>query len=186
MPSKSRVTLFGHFSILNITDHPEQADQAARCYLDHHPDASHWAPNSTESPHIPFWATFHVTKVYWVGGFGDEHYIGWFNSDEWNAAWKEHRPLRHDTPLIRESEFFAAGIDQSGPISDPSVFSHEPEGQDILGSEHPKLVFQRLYYSEEAQFHFTKAMLLNKSMLWNNASFGSTGVCQMIIRSRLG
>lgn len=90
MPSKSRVTLFGHFSILNITEHPNQADEAACCYLDHHADASHWAPNSTESPHVPFWATFNINKVYWVGGFGDEHYIGWFTSDEWNTAWRQH------------------------------------------------------------------------------------------------
>ncbi|SNX84935.1 uncharacterized protein MEPE_03644 [Melanopsichium pennsylvanicum] len=90
MPSKSRVTLFGHFTILNFTEHPEQVQKASSCYLDYHPDASHWALNSTESPHIPFWAIFNVDKVYWVGGFGDEHYIGWFNKDEWNSAWKEH------------------------------------------------------------------------------------------------
>lgn len=91
MPSKSRITLFGHFSLLNLTQHPDQAEEASRCYLDHHADASHWAPNSTESPHIPFWATFTVDKVYWVGGFGDEHYIGWFSSDEWKTAWKQRR-----------------------------------------------------------------------------------------------
>ena len=90
MPSKGRVTLFGHFDIFNVTHHPDQAEKALDCYLGHHPDASHWAPNATESPHVPFWAKFSVNKVYWVGGFGDEHYIGWFSSDEWNTAWKEH------------------------------------------------------------------------------------------------
>jgi hypothetical protein len=40
---------------------------------------------------VPFWATFNVDKVYWVGGFGDEHYIGWFTSDEWSTAFKRHR-----------------------------------------------------------------------------------------------
>ncbi|SJX63537.1 uncharacterized protein SRS1_14293 [Sporisorium reilianum f. sp. reilianum] len=91
MPSKPRVTLFGHFDLLNVTQHPDQAEKALSCYLDHHPDAGHWAPNATESLHIPFWAQFSVDKVYWVGGFGDEHYIGWFTSDEWNTAWKQHR-----------------------------------------------------------------------------------------------
>lgn len=146
MPSKSRITLFGHFSILNITDHPEQTDQAARCYLDHHPDASHWAPNSTESPHIPFWATFNVNKVYWVGGFGDEHYIGWFSSDEWNAAWKKYRPSPQETVPSQGSGGPAAEVDQAAPIHDPSVSSHESEGEDILGPDHPKLVFQRQYH----------------------------------------
>ena len=32
---------------------------------------------------------FHVDKAYWVGGFGDEHYIGWFSGEEWSASWKE-------------------------------------------------------------------------------------------------
>lgn len=90
MPSKSRITLFGHFDVLNVTENPAQAEKFSRCYLGHHADASHWAPDSTESPHIPFWATFNVDKVYWVGGFGDEHYIGWFTSEEWSEAWKEH------------------------------------------------------------------------------------------------
>ncbi|GAC75114.1 hypothetical protein PANT_14d00043 [Moesziomyces antarcticus T-34] len=91
MPSKPRITLFGHFDILNVTQEPREAEKASQCYLEQHKDASHWAPNSTESPHVPFWATFNVDKVYWVGGFGDEHYIGWFTSDEWSTAFKRHR-----------------------------------------------------------------------------------------------
>ncbi len=91
MPSKPRITLFGHFDILNVTQDPRGAERASQCYLEQHSDASHWAPNSTESPHVPFWATFHVDKAYWVGGFGDEHYIGWFTSDEWSTAFKRHR-----------------------------------------------------------------------------------------------
>ncbi|TKY85381.1 hypothetical protein EX895_005543 [Sporisorium graminicola] len=104
MPSKPRVTLFGHFDLLNATRHPDQAEKALSCYLEHHPDASHWAPNATESPHVPFWAQFSVDKVYWIGGFGDEHYIGWFDSNEWHTALKEHHSsdvhhqLEHSVP----------------------------------------------------------------------------------------
>ena len=98
MPSKSRITLFGHFNLVNLTEHPQEAEKASRCYLDYHPDASHWAPNSTESPHIPFWATFNVDKAYWVGGFGDEHYIGWFTSDDWKTAWKQQQQLSGQIP----------------------------------------------------------------------------------------
>lgn len=102
MPSKARVTFFGHFDVLNSTQYPDLAEKALRCYLQHHPDASHWAPNATESPHIPFWATLNVDKVYWVGGFGDEHYIGWFTGEEWNTAWKEHHASTHDPFNLKE------------------------------------------------------------------------------------
>lgn len=101
MPSKPRVALFGHFDIIDGTQHPDHAEQALNCYLDHHPDASHWAPNATDSPHVSFLAEFSVNKAYWVGGFGDEHYIGWLTSDEWNAAWKEHHLSSQQQPSRR-------------------------------------------------------------------------------------
>lgn len=88
MPSKGRATLFGHFELTNATTDPESSRRMSQCYLHHHPDASHWAPGSKASPHVPFWATFVVNRVYWVGGFGDEHYIGWFDQSDWNNAWK--------------------------------------------------------------------------------------------------
>ncbi|EST04966.2 FMN-binding split barrel [Kalmanozyma brasiliensis GHG001] len=109
MPSKARVTLFGHFDVLNGTQYPHLADKALRCYLDHHPDASHWAPNATESPHIPFWATFNVDKVYWVGGFGDEHYIGWFTGEEWNAVWKDQHVRAQNPFAHKEGAASSAG-----------------------------------------------------------------------------
>lgn len=144
MPSKSRVTLFGHFDILNVTQHPDQAEKASRCYLNYHPDASHWAPNSTASPHIPFWATFNVDKVYWVGGFGDEHYIGWFSSDGWRSASREHAPSAmnvissHTTaPLSVEAEF----SDRLFGPSEPSLLS-VPEFRDRSNSANPILSFQ--------------------------------------------
>lgn len=87
MPSKARATLFGHFVLTNATQHPELSHKLSTCYLHHHPDAAHWAPGSKASPHVPFWATFIVDRVYWVGGFGDEHYIGWYSQSDWNAAW---------------------------------------------------------------------------------------------------
>lgn len=89
MPSKGRATLFGHFENLSKSESSDSLDALAKCYLSHHPDASHWAPGSSESPHVPFWARFVVDKVYWVGGFGDEHFIGWLDKPLWQRAWQE-------------------------------------------------------------------------------------------------
>lgn len=141
MPSKGRVTLFGHFELLNVTQHPEEAKTALSCYLDRHPDASHWAPNATESPHVPFWATFNVDKVYWVGGFGDEHYIGWFDSAEWNTAWKSHSAsvslsLAEDQSLAIDEDRSDSPRSLSFSASAEAIASHSPA--DTL----PALVFQ--------------------------------------------
>ncbi|KAN0065092.1 hypothetical protein ACQY0O_001588 [Thecaphora frezii] len=90
MPSKGRATLFGHFELLDgAAAAAHDRDALARCYLSHHPDAKHWAPGARESPHIPFWAKFVVERIYWVGGFGDEHFIGWIGRDQWKRTWRE-------------------------------------------------------------------------------------------------
>lgn len=102
MPSKGRATLFGHFELTNATTHPVLSRKFSHCYLHHHPDASHWSPGSKASPHVPFWATFVVNRVYWVGGFGDEHFIGWFNQSEWNTAWKASPGIPPETYFIAE------------------------------------------------------------------------------------
>ena len=142
MPSKSRITLFGHFTLLNATEHPGQAEKALRCYLDHHPDASHWAPNSTDSPHIPFWATFHVDRVYWVGGFGDEHYIGWFSKEEWSAAWKEHRPAVQTWASEDAYASTVDGLQRPFAVKFPFSPSLEATADPDNDASHPTLAFQ--------------------------------------------
>ncbi|PWN51150.1 hypothetical protein IE53DRAFT_386508 [Violaceomyces palustris] len=82
MPSKGRVTLMGHFEELE-----EQAWQSAeKCFFSHHPDARHWGRPGPDSPHTPFWTRFVIDKVYWIGGFGDEHFIGWLSLERWVEA----------------------------------------------------------------------------------------------------
>lgn len=140
MPSKGRITLFGHFDVLNVTHHPEVADKALKCYLERHPDASHWAPNATESPHVPFWATFNVHKVYWIGGFGDEHFIGWFSSEEWNTAWKTHDLHAQSSLTAQErGRTMSVSDNMASPRGSPFVKA------DVQHSQHgslPTLVFQ--------------------------------------------
>lgn len=142
MPSKSRITLFGHFNVMNVTEHPHQAKEALQCYLGHHADAGHWAPNATESPHIPFWATFTVDKAYWVGGFGDEHYIGWFSSDEWNTAWKQHRKIAQLPVLNASAEQPSNAEERLHTVLKSTMPSPGVEQVDHGNEDRPTLVFQ--------------------------------------------
>lgn len=82
MPSKQRMTLYGHLDRIA----KEEADKVSACYLKQHPDAEHWAPGSDESPHVAFWTRFVVDRIYRVGGFGDEANIGWIDMDLWHKG----------------------------------------------------------------------------------------------------
>jgi hypothetical protein len=47
------------------------------------PDAKYWLPSFPNSPHACFWATFKPSRAFYVGGFGDTHYIGWLDIEKW-------------------------------------------------------------------------------------------------------
>ncbi|CAO1612717.1 unnamed protein product [Parajaminaea phylloscopi] len=96
-PSKLRFVLFGSMELVSgdggdddddgeATADAENGTAPRECFLRHHRDASHWAPGSTDSPHVAKWARLRVAKVYAVGGFGDEHRIGWIDHDVYAQA----------------------------------------------------------------------------------------------------
>lgn len=101
MPSKQRITLFGHFEKLNDK---EEIEKVTPCYKQIHPDAKHWAPGSKDSPHIAFWTRFIVDKVYRVGGFGDESNIGWIDLDLWHKSIPEKGHANIDTSSHSDQE----------------------------------------------------------------------------------
>lgn len=74
MPSKARVNMHGTMTV--VPSKHAASDELAACFRHYHPDAAAWAPGSPYSPHLAKWARFAPTRVYYVGGFGDEHYIG--------------------------------------------------------------------------------------------------------------
>ncbi|PWN43264.1 hypothetical protein IE81DRAFT_312331 [Ceraceosorus guamensis] len=81
MPSKQRLTLFG-----TMQDVPSsQIPSSQKCFTHHHPDASHWVPGS-DSPHLAKFVRFEVQRVYRVGGFGDESWIGWIDAEQWRRT----------------------------------------------------------------------------------------------------
>jgi hypothetical protein len=94
MPSKQRITLYGHFERV----HGESIGSLASCYTARHPDAVHWAPGSEDSPHVAYWIRFVVDRVYRVGGFGDESDIGWVDMKLW------HEQVIRDTQSSKQTE----------------------------------------------------------------------------------
>jgi len=74
---KARVSLIGRVTIFQDVVNTPDEDIMAACYLQRHPDARNWLPKSKHQPHIAYWARFDPHTIYFVGGFGDEHYIGY-------------------------------------------------------------------------------------------------------------
>ncbi|EIW83140.1 hypothetical protein CONPUDRAFT_51896 [Coniophora puteana RWD-64-598 SS2] len=69
----------------NAKDVPDREALQA-CYLAAHPDAEWWLPEDEEAAHISYWARFDPHHVYFVGGFGDEHFIGYVPLDMYREA----------------------------------------------------------------------------------------------------
>ncbi|KZT08331.1 uncharacterized protein LAESUDRAFT_649305 [Laetiporus sulphureus 93-53] len=74
--SRARVALVGNVTIFKDINTAPDLDAIQSCYLAKHPDARRWLPGPKE-PHIAYWARFDPHTIYYVGGFGSQHYIGY-------------------------------------------------------------------------------------------------------------
>ncbi|KAH7108065.1 pyridoxamine 5'-phosphate oxidase-domain-containing protein [Auriculariales sp. MPI-PUGE-AT-0066] len=73
--SNARVSLIGTVDIhYNINDNIKK--ELEQCYTAVHPDAKRWVPGSEDS-HLFYWARFEPQIIYYIGGFGGLHYIGY-------------------------------------------------------------------------------------------------------------
>lgn len=119
MPSKQRLTLFGHIERINSDN--DQIHRLKKCFVRAHPDALHWTPGSGDSPHEAFWCTFHVDRVYRVGGFGDESNIGWIDMDLWKTSGTSHAmdvgPTDSEEALLNKQETWKLFAEQTHPKS---------------------------------------------------------------------
>ncbi|KAI0602829.1 pyridoxamine 5'-phosphate oxidase-domain-containing protein [Biscogniauxia sp. FL1348] len=84
-----RFNLLGYLE--KIDDSPAASrDDLAACFVATHPDARYWLPGNRI--HASEFVRLVVTRVYWIGGFGDRAYIGWIPVDEWKnvtrAEWE--------------------------------------------------------------------------------------------------
>lgn len=77
-----RFSLIGYLE--DITPDPISAVKLAACFTFKHPDAKYWLPGN--AIHQSQWSRLVVTKVYFVGGFGDRAYIGWIPIEEWKSV----------------------------------------------------------------------------------------------------
>lgn len=77
--NQPRFSLFGYLEPIN--PNPVSAIKLAACFTGKHQDAKYWLPGNVI--HESQWARLVVTKIYWVGGFGDRAYIGWIPVEEW-------------------------------------------------------------------------------------------------------
>ncbi|KAG0231837.1 pyridoxamine 5'-phosphate oxidase-domain-containing protein [Mortierella sp. GBAus27b] len=70
-----RVTLIGQLVPLA----EEKASRAAACFVAQHPDAKWWLPGN--GFHDFKWYQMEIKDIYYVGGFGGLHYIGWIDTE---------------------------------------------------------------------------------------------------------
>lgn len=129
MPSKQRLTLYGHIEVLTDKE-DDETSELAKCFVEHHKDARHWTPGSGDSPHFAEWTRFHVDGVYRVGGFGDESSIGWIDLNDWRreGGHPEDEQLAPVQPLSRP-----------GSASVQTLFAENGES----AADTPPLRFQR-------------------------------------------
>ncbi|KAH7235997.1 pyridoxamine 5'-phosphate oxidase-domain-containing protein [Fusarium tricinctum] len=80
-----RFALFGYLEPIETT--PVSALKLAACFTRKHQDAKYWLPGNMI--HESSWSRLVVTKVYWVGGFGDRARIGWLPVDEWKSVTRD-------------------------------------------------------------------------------------------------
>ncbi|EED15339.1 conserved hypothetical protein [Talaromyces stipitatus ATCC 10500] len=81
-----RISLIGYVERLDLSSTEKIKDGLEECFFAIHPDAKVWAPGNPDSPHSGFWARMVVTRVYWIGGFGDLQQIGWINMTDWRGV----------------------------------------------------------------------------------------------------
>lgn len=79
-----RASLLGYLEEIPDEDVEEQG--LVKCYTEVHRDSRFWLPGDESSPHTGVWMRMVVQQVYWIGGFGDRAFIGWFDIDEWKGV----------------------------------------------------------------------------------------------------
>lgn len=79
-----RASLIGYLQEISKEDIEKQ--DLVKCFTAVHPDSRFWLPGDKASPHTGVWMRMVVEQVYWIGGFGDRAFIGWFDVDEWKGV----------------------------------------------------------------------------------------------------
>jgi len=83
LATKPRVALIG---TVTVFPHDYEGGEALRaCYVKSHPDAW-WVPGNKAGVHDAVWSRFDPQTIYFVGGFGGIHYIGYIPLEVYQKA----------------------------------------------------------------------------------------------------
>ncbi|TEB37402.1 hypothetical protein FA13DRAFT_1726492 [Coprinellus micaceus] len=84
--SRPRVSLLGNITVFTDIHSVPGREAIQGCYLEKHRDAKWWLPDDEGAAHVSYWARFDPKAVYFIGGFGGLHYIGWIPLDIYQNA----------------------------------------------------------------------------------------------------
>ncbi|TFY69159.1 hypothetical protein EVJ58_g579 [Rhodofomes roseus] len=108
--SRPRVSLIGNVTVFTDVDAIPDEEAMKACYVAKHPDARRWVPGPRE-PHVAFWARFDPQTIYYVGGFGGLHYIGYIPLEIYQEAkpsgvrdWFRQATDSQNPSLVAQSE----------------------------------------------------------------------------------
>lgn len=79
-----RASLVGYLE--EMTDSEIERADVVKCFTGVHGDARWWLPGDKGAAHAGVWMRMVVEEVYWIGGFGDRAFIGWFEPEVWRAV----------------------------------------------------------------------------------------------------
>ncbi|WWC88398.1 uncharacterized protein L201_003309 [Kwoniella dendrophila CBS 6074] len=101
--SRGRVALMGNVTTLRNLSREDEAELSS-CYTKYHPDAKSWIPGNKDSPHFSIWARLDIDRIYYVGGFGDIHYIGPIPVDLYAKSEKKVQENYEDSEEVFEDD----------------------------------------------------------------------------------
>ena len=63
-----------------------ETQKVVQCFTGVHGDSKWWLPGDDHAAHRGIWMRLVVQQVYWIGGFGDRAFIGWFEPEVWKGV----------------------------------------------------------------------------------------------------
>ena len=82
-----RASLIGYLE--EMSEKEVEQGEIENCFTGVHRDSRLWLPGDKSAAHLGRWMRMVVQEVYWIGGFGDRAYIGWFDPEEWRSIRKQ-------------------------------------------------------------------------------------------------
>lgn len=82
-----RASLIGYLE--EMTAEEARRADVVSCFTGVHGDSRWWLPGDDHAAHRGIWMRMVVEEIYWIGGFGDRAFIGWFEPKVWRSVTKD-------------------------------------------------------------------------------------------------